>query len=420
MSVVVGHSMFALGFAWPERYMDWYAALDAHPWMLALVNLSEPAMDTFLILTGFLAAHSLGPAFQSGKRPSQIVRSYMKRRLLRIVPSYYATLVLVYCAFLPLLYSGATSGVPSEARQAISTLWFNPGDGCPDKLWANWIFANNQIRRAGCMKYAWSQAVQAQFYLGFPLLLLLLRPAVRGLFRRMALLSSLVIAAVTAYRAAIALQFELPVPVFGPLDDPRMLELMTRTLRLSYYSLLPRLSHLSFGVLGACSLRSSAVRAALTKRRGVSNCGVAAAAVFMAALLFGNRFGPAPDAAHPLSSPAALVSGVALVTGLLQPAALTYIIVHLALKISGTLSGCLSWRGWRLIADASYDIYLLHPIVMFGVWSVLLPGDWFDMSKPRLLPFLAVTSIVFGISFVLAAAHSRAWRWILRRFGLTT
>ena len=73
---------------------------------------------------------------------------------------------------------------------------------------------------------------QAQFYLGFPVLLLLLRPAVRGLFRRMAVTAVIVIAAVTAYRAVIALQFELPVPVFGPLDDPRMLELMTRTLRL--------------------------------------------------------------------------------------------------------------------------------------------------------------------------------------------
>lgn len=72
---------------------------------------------------------------------------------------------------------------------------------------------------------------QAQFYLGFPLLLLLLRPGQRGLFRRLGVTAALVIAAVTAYRAAIALQFELPVPVFGPLDDPRMLELMTKTLR---------------------------------------------------------------------------------------------------------------------------------------------------------------------------------------------
>jgi len=40
--------------------------------MLALVNLSEPAMDTFLILCGFLAAHSLGPALASGQPPRQV------------------------------------------------------------------------------------------------------------------------------------------------------------------------------------------------------------------------------------------------------------------------------------------------------------------------------------------------------------
>lgn len=155
------------------------------------------------------------------------------------------------------------------------------------------------------------------------------------------------------------------------------------------------------------------------KRRGLSNCGAAAAAAFVAALLFGNRFGPAPDPAHPLSSPAALVTGVAIVTGLLQPAALTYIIVHLALKISKTLSNCLSWRAWRPVADASYDVYLLHPMVMFGVWFLIPPGGWFNVSNPRLLPFLGVAGIVFGISFVIARAHNLAWRWVLRRFGLS-
>ncbi|KAK9907538.1 hypothetical protein WJX75_005542 [Coccomyxa subellipsoidea] len=342
LSIVLGHSMFALGFAWPERHLEWYAALDAHTWMLALVNLSEPVMDTFLILTGFLAAHSLGSAFQHGKAPRQVVGSYLRRRLLRI-------------------------------------------------------------------------AVQAQFYLGFPVLLLLLRPAVRGLFRRMAVTAVIVIAAVTAYRAVIALQFELPVPVFGPLDDPRMLELMTRTLRLSYYSLLPRLTHLSFGVLGACSIRSKVVRGILVKRRTLANVSAALAAALVAATLFGNRFGPAPDKAHLLASPAALVIGVAGITGLLQPAALTYLIIHLALNVSETLSGCLSWRGWRPFADSSYDVYLLHPMVMFGVWSVLAPGTWFDLQNPSPLPFLGVCAVVFGVSFVLARVHSRAWGWMLRR-----
>ena len=40
-----------------------------------------------------------------------------------------------------------------------------------------------------------------------------------------------IIAVMTAYRAAIALDFKLPVPVFGPLEDPEALALMTRTLQ---------------------------------------------------------------------------------------------------------------------------------------------------------------------------------------------
>ena len=93
-----------------------------------------------------------------------------------------------------------------------------------------------------------------QFYLAFPVALLALRPRVPGGPRRLAATSTLVIAAVTAYRAAIAVRFRLPVPVFGPLGSPEMLALMTHTLRVSYYSLVPRLTHLCFGVLGACAV----------------------------------------------------------------------------------------------------------------------------------------------------------------------
>jgi peptidoglycan/LPS O-acetylase OafA/YrhL len=107
----------------------------------------------------------------------QVVRGYYKQRLLRIVPSYYSALLFVYFIFLPLLNGRAGPGADApwrsagggggtgfdgapEARMAISTLWFNPQDGCPGALWANFLFVNNQLPRAGCMKYAWSQAVQ--------------------------------------------------------------------------------------------------------------------------------------------------------------------------------------------------------------------------------------------------------------------
>ena len=88
--------------------------------------------------------------------------------------------------------------------------------------------------------------VQMQFYLLCPLLMLCLRPAAeKGLERRLAKASGVIIAAVTAYRAVIALDFRLPVPVFGPLDDPDALDLMTRTLKVSPCCALtgPRLRH---------------------------------------------------------------------------------------------------------------------------------------------------------------------------------
>ncbi len=104
-----------------------------------------------------------------------------------------------------------------------------------------------------------------QFYAVFPPLLLLLRPQRHGLFRRLAAASALIIGAVSLYRARVALRFELPVPIFGPLDDPRMLGLMTETLRVSYYSLLPRLTHLFFGALGACAMRNVHIRNSMVR-----------------------------------------------------------------------------------------------------------------------------------------------------------
>ena len=90
--------------------------------------------------------------------PAQVVKRYYAKRLRRMLPSYYATLAIIYTMFLPLLRLGNARA--PEAQRAIGTLWFNEGDGCPGRLWTNFIFANNQVKRAGCMKYAWSQAVQ--------------------------------------------------------------------------------------------------------------------------------------------------------------------------------------------------------------------------------------------------------------------
>lgn len=50
-----------------------YAYLSAHPWSVAPLNASEPAMDMFLVLTGFLAALSLVPALEASPSPCAVV-----------------------------------------------------------------------------------------------------------------------------------------------------------------------------------------------------------------------------------------------------------------------------------------------------------------------------------------------------------
>lgn len=56
---------------------------------------------------------------------------------------------------------------------------FNPGN-CPRLLWASFAFVNNMLPFAGCASHTWSTAVQMQFFLLAPLVLLLLRPALPG------------------------------------------------------------------------------------------------------------------------------------------------------------------------------------------------------------------------------------------------
>ena len=80
-----------------------------------------------------------------------------------------------------------------------------------------------------------------------------------------------------------------------------------------------------------------------------------------------------------------------------------------------TLTRALSWRAWRVVAEASYDLYLLHPMVMLAVWSAFPPSSWFALPDPSPLAFLGATAAVFVVSLAAATAHGSAWRALLGR-----
>ena len=140
---------------------------------------------------------------------------------------------------------------------------------------------------------------------------------------------------------------------------------------------------------------------------------VAVAAVALLALMVAdyrtNSYGPTPDPKHPGANPATLAVGFVLVTGLLQPLVPCLAILLACAKLpdgpSALLGRALSWRGFRWVAGLSYDVYLLHPIVILAVWCVLPPSEWFDPDDPA--PFLRVTCLVVVISFGAAYLHSK-------------
>jgi peptidoglycan/LPS O-acetylase OafA/YrhL len=147
------------------------------------------------------------------------------------------------------------------------------------------------------------------------------------------------------------------------------------------------------------------------------------ATLALAAIVVGdcctNSYGPAPDANHPAANPAILAVGFVFVTGLLQPL-LPFCLLLLSCAgfngLPSALSKLLSVRALSWVADVSYDVYLLHPLVIMAVWSALPPSEWFDPTRP--LTFWGVTSIVIALSFVSAAFHKSVVSLIVKALSL--
>ena len=74
LGVLIGHCMFWVAGSYRDK-MALYKQLDAHPWMTGIMKMPEVFMDTFLVLTGYLAARSLLPGLAAASSgPAYILR----------------------------------------------------------------------------------------------------------------------------------------------------------------------------------------------------------------------------------------------------------------------------------------------------------------------------------------------------------
>jgi peptidoglycan/LPS O-acetylase OafA/YrhL len=117
-------------------------------------------VDLFFVLSGFLITDILLTA----KNEKNFFRNFYARRLLRIFPLYYITLMLFF-GFAPLFFSQQNMNLVNYYEH--NQLWF----------WThlqNWLFVNDGLTSSPFLTHFWSLAVEEQFYLFWPLVIFLL------------------------------------------------------------------------------------------------------------------------------------------------------------------------------------------------------------------------------------------------------
>lgn len=146
LGVLIGHCMFWVVGSAADK-MQVYQLLDKHSWVTGLMKMPQVFMDTFLVLTGFLAAQSLLPGLSAAPgyftyirrqvtnldrcsfrtilfyplaarlpvTENKIARRYYTSRFARIAPSLYSMLAIVYLVVLPAI---AADLISADARSA--------------------------------------------------------------------------------------------------------------------------------------------------------------------------------------------------------------------------------------------------------------------------------------------------------------
>jgi peptidoglycan/LPS O-acetylase OafA/YrhL len=132
--------------------------LSAHPLFYGLALSGWVGVDLFFVLSGFLITGILYDA----KASTRYFQNFYARRVLRIFPLYYGVLLLVLVVLPQVFSHSARLGL---LRQDASWYWT--------------YLANVQIARSGwgpfpALGHFWSLAVEEQFYLVWPVVVLLL------------------------------------------------------------------------------------------------------------------------------------------------------------------------------------------------------------------------------------------------------
>jgi peptidoglycan/LPS O-acetylase OafA/YrhL len=336
--------------------LDLAIALRNDP-LLAWLKYGFRGVDIFFVISGFIISHILMKEHKA--RDSINLKNFYLRRALRLLPAYYVSLVLY----------GLLDPAPIE------------------NVWANLLYVNNFLPiEQQFMGWAWSLAIEEQFYIVFPIaLILLMRIDARY---RLPLLAAATLVAVVVYYQLLRTS---PCPVPPPFEaiDANAFLCYFNTLYDKFHT---RCGALLMGVVVAYLYNYSHAVAWLDARKSLRRL-----LLVVALLLLVPASGIVETSGRGVFS-AYFVFNYFYLFSL----GIAYIILF-TLTESGKRSPVaklLSSRVWYPIAQLSYSAYLVHPTVI--IWAYLTLVEPTRISAPAALVVgVGLTLVCFVAAGVL-------------------
>ena len=310
---------------------------------LSIAHVGWIGVDLFFVLSGFLITGVL----LDSRGGHGYLRTFYSRRFLRIFPLYYGFLAVYVFLAAPLIFGPAGAG----ALRSYASWYILYG--------SNFLAASGRVGNAAFgIGHLWSLAVEEQFYLLWPLIVLL--GGLRGTSR------------IAVGLLFLSLAFRASFLIFG-VGAP-----------VGAYNLLPsRMDELAAGGLLACGVRSLDP---LTQLRRAVRVGIVSLPVALA-LLWSIDGSKVDLWAVPLAITTLALVFMGVVAGVLS---------------YPRLASALDWRPLSITGRYSYAIYLFHEPIAFAMY-------WRGWKPHGLLSGLGFLAVCATASFLAAAFSWRYW-----------
>ncbi|KAM3717948.1 Nose resistant to fluoxetine protein [Dirofilaria immitis] len=372
--VVVGHAhLFSLEYVGNIRQL--WNLLKANEQFSQIIFNSSLSVDSFLLLSGTVLAYKVHLHLIRQKRRKN-GRSILSpcgwlmlwlHRFIRLIPAYFITLLIIHFIFQDL-----GDGPMWSQQNGIFGARCSKND-----IWRQLLFLSNFYPNE-CMPWMWYLALDTQFYMIAPIVLLLLHtvPTIAGVLVVVATVLSII------YRVIVIVLFRFPTTFISALLENGELttQLMEKMFRYLYAAPQARIGPFLIGIILGWLLSRKSKQTLSTAQIDVTRLISFAMLTFS---LFGANY------ANDFSIFSVFYAATFRVFWAFGLALFIWLCERGHMQI---IYSCLAWNKWTFFSRLSYGFYLSHePILLYFIWT----------RRSAIMPLSSYHFIIYAIEISL-------------------